>query len=253
MPKKPTKYPAKGLTIEELVLPVSVANLKEKGKDCCSICLDEFLEHTDSTEPPETTCKDPVKLSCGHTFGHDCIQAWFYTQDEYKLNCPYCRVKPRTVCTITSPEINMMEHKVIKYRLAYDAYFKNGARDPNIDISPALLRIWGERASETLEHRVSLRPFLLQRPHLYMDLERIFFKEIEDVCTRLGWKEQGPRKPSTTKTVNTNELVSVLCNLIVPALQPELNLNILNHAVHLFGDFLIMVVGKALEENSRVQ
>ena len=72
------KYPR--LTIEDLS--------DHTNERACSICTSDYqakyLKATDGEEAD--TGEQPIRLSCGHIFGHDCIDRW-----RLHNSCPICR------------------------------------------------------------------------------------------------------------------------------------------------------------------
>ncbi|KAL2040374.1 hypothetical protein N7G274_006817 [Stereocaulon virgatum] len=62
---------------------VIIDGMEEDDRQC-PICTDDYLGGEDS--------EAPVKLDCGHVFGHICLEKWLCPYDfEPKRTCPMCR------------------------------------------------------------------------------------------------------------------------------------------------------------------
>lgn len=55
------------------------------GSGSCPVCYNPYHESHDTSTPAEV----PVRLSCRHIFGDQCIRAWL---SENRNTCPLCRV-----------------------------------------------------------------------------------------------------------------------------------------------------------------
>jgi len=53
---------------------------KQECSEDCSICLENFNENS-------YEIMTPIKLACGHIFHYDCINKWYFINQ----NCPICR------------------------------------------------------------------------------------------------------------------------------------------------------------------
>lgn len=65
------------------------ACLVPKSEDyTCPVCRGSYFGADLKSESEEDDSETAVRLSCGHIFGHLCIQSWF----ESHYSCPLCRV-----------------------------------------------------------------------------------------------------------------------------------------------------------------
>ena len=55
----------------------------------CAICTEPYLESSCELRDP---LDSPVKIRCGHIFGHNCLVRWMLS-DSFDNQCPFCRAK----------------------------------------------------------------------------------------------------------------------------------------------------------------
>lgn len=66
------------------------ASLVPKSEDyTCPVCRGSYFGANPKLELEEDDSETAVRLSCGHLFGHLCIQSWF----ESHYSCPLCRAE----------------------------------------------------------------------------------------------------------------------------------------------------------------
>jgi len=66
----------------------SVSDLEETE---CSVCLEPW--HSPDPERSADSGEHPLRLSCGHVFGHKCIMRWYFPHfllDRKGFRCPAC-------------------------------------------------------------------------------------------------------------------------------------------------------------------
>lgn len=97
----------------------------------CAICTELYLEGPCRLRDPLDA---PVKLRCGHTFGHHCLVRWMLPEN-FDNHCAFCRAQVVAESDLESPDPNVVAQSI---------YFDSFVLDQVQDTS--------NRKQELLEH-----------------------------------------------------------------------------------------------------
>ena len=101
-------------------------------QDDCAICKAPF----GYPREPENIMDRPVRLSCGHVFGLQCLAKWMLSP-KYDAHCSYCRI------IVVDPTRLKTQHRILTANLTYFEIVCLFEGQISADRETALLRIFG--------------------------------------------------------------------------------------------------------------
>lgn len=109
--------------------------LKDEDR-CCEICREKYIDVVDTDEISQaqfTRHLDfPVKLACGHIFGHQCLTAWLAPRSSGGgggNTCPTCRYKLFEAWLATDGYLEFLNRQANELRAEYNRLDRDSESD----------------------------------------------------------------------------------------------------------------------------